>query len=141
MGKCLVDLDLSHKLPAVLKSFLICFSWISKFPATLTGWGPTVRRYFVLKDNTLCYFKKRPQGDVFTTEETPNKSYLITENTVMEFTSVMLQRCLKITFPSSGQTVWIRMRLGSKKEAAWTSAIKKTISLQRTSKCMLYSRL
>lgn len=79
---------------------------ISKISSSSHGWGQSKRRFFVLKDDMLCYFKSRPPGDVFNPDLSPRRIYTITENTKLELCRVGggLRRFWKISFFADGFT-------------------------------------
>jgi hypothetical protein len=119
--------------------------FIRKLPSSAQGFGQLVKRYFVLKDNLLCYYPHRPHGDVFAAENTTQqhhhhhakKTFLITADTRLEQCSIMFRRCWKIIFPNSNQTLWLKLAAGSKKEAKWLKAFHEAILMQKQSKILL----
>ena len=58
---------------------------------------------------------------------------VISDDTTIEEVSVLLQSCILINTPSTNQSICVKH--GGDKDAVWSKALKKTIELQRLSKC------
>ncbi len=143
-------------------SLFLYHSWISKFP-TSKSYGRYVRRYFILQDNTLTYYKYKPSQEEFfnphdykadiqlhkdndeDVEELSSafavggyyiggKAMIISDDTTIEKTTSMMQPILKISTPSTNQVLALRVKRGGDKEQFWIQAIQKTIEIQKMSK-------
>ncbi|RYG70238.1 hypothetical protein EON64_00740 [archaeon] len=106
--------------------------WLYKWPAKYSGFGKPQKRFFILKDNLLCYYDNKPQQEQ---DYQRVKILNISEDTQIEKVANMFQNCLKISSANGGESVYIKVKEGSRKERAWIQAIRQSMKLQSASKC------
>lgn len=105
--------------------------WLYKWPAKYSGFGKPQKRFFILKDNLLCYYDNKPLKEQ---DYQRVKILNISEDTQIEKVANMFQNCLKISSANGGESIYIKVKEGTRKERAWIQAIKQSMKLQSASK-------
>jgi hypothetical protein len=118
--------------------FCYVFSWLEKWPSKFNGFGKPKNRYFILRDNLLCYYQTKPRLDV---DYQRVKIFHITEQTKLEICMNMFQRCLRISSPQATETLWLRLWENSRHATLWLQALRQSIALQTAKKLSLSSTI
>lgn len=112
--------------------------WLYKWPSKYNGFGQPHRRYFILRDNLLCYYTSRPLNDA---DYQRVKIFYVTEDTQLELCTRMFTRCLKISVPAAADALWIRFPESGRQESLWLHALQQSIALQSTKRLSLSSTI
>lgn len=116
----------------------VCIRWLYKWPSKYNGFGQPHRRYFILRDNLLCYYTSRPLNDA---DYQRVKIFYVTEDTQLELCTRMFTRCLKISVPTAAEALWIRFPESGRQESLWLQALQQSIALQSTKRLSLSSTI
>lgn len=101
--------------------------WMYKWSSKYRGLSAQHKRFFVLRDNLLCYYRSPPAA-----EYEQGKIYPISADTSVERCVHMFQPCLKVSSPQA-DTLYLTVEEGAGMEA-WHKALQAAISLQAPGK-------
>eukprot|EP01038_Epipyxis_sp_PR26KG_P009071 gene9071-12233_t len=112
-----------------------CSGWLTKWPMASQQFGRRSRRFFILRDNILSYYKTKPIDE----EEALNSFSLntlhLTDSTSIEITRYYLLRCIKITTPID--ILWIRAKKEFSDEPKWVNEFNKSVKHQGRKKLFM----
>lgn len=94
--------------------------------------GRPSRRFFILRDHMLTYYRSKPNSEEEAISNYSLNSLHLTETSQVEVSRYYFTRCLKISTPLD--ILWLRCTKDFKDETKWISELKVAIGQQARSK-------